>query len=361
MTQPMKTETIKTTTPSETTTVIKVVYFLAALPLLISLGILSVWLSQLSFSRTYGLESVLWAVVIGLIVRNTIGLPQQLRRGLRAESFIKTGLTLLGASVLFGDLLAFGAKGMAQALVVIVSVYYVAYYVSTRLGLNKSFAHMIAAGVSICGVSAAIAAAGAIKGDKKELTYTISMVVAVAIPMLLLMPLAGRLLSLPAAVLGAWIGGTIDTTPAVAAAGTLSGSEEALKVATIVKLSQNTLIGVVAFILAAYWALRVERRPDQSPSPLEIWYRFPKFILGFIVMSIVASLGLFTKTQIGVITTARSWFFVFAFVCIGLETSLRDFRKIGGRPFYSFILAQLFNIALTGFVARLLFGGILGG
>jgi uncharacterized membrane protein YadS len=168
-------------------------------------------------------------------------------------------------------------------------------------------------------------------------------------------PLIGRLLALPEVIAGAWIGGTIDTTPAVAAAGSFYGSD-ALKIAVIVKMSQNVFIGVTAFLLATYYAFRVERQSEERPSPLEIWFRFPKFILGFIAVSIVASLGLITKPQLAVIGTLQNWFFTFAFVCIGLDVALSDYRKIGGRPAVAFLGAQLFNIVVTLVIAWILFG-----
>jgi len=248
---------------------------------------------------------------------------------------------------------------MAQALTVVFVVFYFAYWTARKLGIDQKFAHIIATGVSICGVSAAIATAGAIKGDRKQLTYVISMVVLVAIPMLVGLPLVGRIFGLQEAFMGAWIGGTIDTTPAVVAAGAYYG-ETAMKVAAIVKMSQNVLIGVVAFILACYYVLKVERKPEEKPSPMEIWYRFPKFIVGFMVMSIIASIGVATipglmKSWIATADLFRKWFFAFAFVSIGLETPLTEYRKMGGKAFYSFVLAQAFNIMLTAVLAWFLF------
>jgi uncharacterized integral membrane protein (TIGR00698 family) len=319
--------------------------------------VLSVYLSQLGFSKAWGLEYVLWAVLLGLIVRNTIGVPERLRRAFKAELYIKIGLVLLGAKILFGDLLVFGVKGMAQALAVVLTVFMTAYYISKKLGLDKKFSHVLAAGVSICGVSAAVAATGAVKGDKKELTYVISMVVALAVPMLILMPIVGRLISLPPTVAGAWIGGTIDTTPAVVASGALYGGD-ALKVASVVKLSQNVLIGLAAFLLAVYYALKVEKKSEERPSPLEIWYRFPKFVLGFLIVSLLASLALFTQSQLAIMGTIQNWFFAFTFVCIGLGTSFNEFKKLGGKPFVAFILAQAFNIVFTLTLAWLLFSVI---
>ncbi len=339
---------------------------LLAFILVLLLAILSVWLSQWTPFKVYGLEYVFWAIILGLLVSNTIGFPEKLKAGLKTETFIKIGIVLLGAEIVFSKILAIGIPGMIQALIVILSVWYFAYYISLKLGLNKSFAAVLSSAVSICGVSAAIAAGGAVKGNKKEVAYAISIVVLIAIPMLLGQPFIARELGLSPQVAGAWIGGTIDTTPAVVAAGELAYPKEtfgeisaktSLNTATIVKMSQNALIGVVAFLLALYWTLRVERSPTEKPSILEIWYRFPKFILGFIFASILVSTGVFDPKISAISALIRQWFFAFAFVSIGLDTNFKELLKLGGgKPAIAFITAQVFNIIVTLVLAYILFG-----
>ena len=146
----------------------------------------------------------------------------------------------------------------------------------------------MAASVSICGVSAAIAASGAVLAKKEQLAYVTTLVILFALPLMIFMPWAAKAMGLSTDVAGAWIGGNIDTTAAVVGAGAVH-SEAAMKVASIVKMSQNALIGVAAFLLALYWVMVVERKPEKKPSPMEIWNRFPKFVLGFIAASILAS------------------------------------------------------------------------
>jgi uncharacterized membrane protein YadS len=146
--------------------------------------------------------------------------------------------------VIFGDILKAGSLGLIQALVVVISVWYFAFWVSKKMGIDEEFAIMISSAVSICGVSAAIATAGAIKGDSKKLSYVISIVLITAIPMIIFLPFIANALGLSQAVTGAWLGGTIDTTGAVIASGTMVG-EEALKISTIVKFSQNVLLDLL--------------------------------------------------------------------------------------------------------------------
>ncbi|NHV97950.1 MAG: putative sulfate exporter family transporter [Thaumarchaeota archaeon] len=338
--------------------------FMAGFPIIFFLSFLSFLLAaQRTIGKDYGLEFALWALLLGLLVSNTVGVPSWLQAAAKTELFIKIGLVLLGAEILFQRILAAGVYGMLQALIVVTLVFYFCYFISTRVfKIDRQFAS-----VSICGVSAAIAAGGAVKGDPKQVSYTISLILLLAIPMLIFMPAAAKAIGLNDAVAGAWLGGTIDTTPAVVAAGALY-SKQAMEVASIVKMSQNVLIGVWAFALALYFATKVERAAGEvRPSLLEIWYRFPKFILGFIASSLIFSL-LLTPTlgvkqvdaTLSITSSLRSWWFAMAFVSIGLNTNFLELIKVGrGRPFVAFSVAQLFNIALTLIIAHLVFGGIL--
>jgi len=343
----------------------KIKNYWTGFPLTFFLAFLSLIVSNQKSINEWGLEYVLWALIFGLLLSNTVGTPKWLEPALKTELFVKIGLVLLGAEILFQTILSAGFFGMMQAILVVLSVWYFCYFLAIKTGLSKSFACVLSSGVSICGVSAAIAAGGAVKGDPKEVSYTISLVLLFAIPMLVFMPLVARAVSMSDAVAGAWIGGTIDTTPAVVAAGALY-SDKAMQVASIVKMSQNVLIGVVAFLLAIYYVLKVEKELQEKPSPMEIWYRFPKFVVGFVMASIIFSLLLVpmmgdrsVNAILNVTKGIRGWFFAMAFVCIGLDTKFRELFKIGrGKPLIVFVTAQIFNVFLTLVLAYVLFGTI---
>jgi uncharacterized membrane protein YadS len=217
---------------------------------------------------------------------------------------------------------------------------------------------MLASGVSICGVSAAIATCGVIEGDNKKLSTVISLVLVVAIPMMYLLPWLSNLMGLSPDVAGAWLGGTIDTTGAVAAAGTMLG-EQAAQTAIIVKSSQNVLLGIAAFLIALYWTYKGEER-QEKPTLKIIWDRFPKFVVGFILASLVFSIffSIESAKEVGKITKGFSnTLFSIAFVCIGLETRFKEiFSKENRQPAKAFIAAQGFNIVVTLIVSYVLFG-----
>jgi uncharacterized membrane protein YadS len=335
--------------------------FLAGFPIVYAIS----WVGQFiagNLSVTYwGLEYVIFSLFIGLFISNVIGVPSWLKEAVRTEYYIKTGLVILGAGILFPEILQAGVLGILQALAVVFAVWYACYWVARRLKVDEEFAAILASAVSICGVSAAIAACGAIKGDKKKLSYVISLTLIVAVPMMVAMPWIVRLLHFGDAVAGAWIGGTLDTTGSVVAAGALI-SEKAMRVGTIVKFSQNVLIGVAAFVLSLWWSLSGKAGGGgQHPGARVIWDRFPKFVLGFLAMSVlfsfVLSPSLVGRTK-GLLTGLRTVWLSLAFVSIGLETRFTKLVGLGkGRPALAFITAEAFNVLWTLLVAWLLFGG----
>jgi uncharacterized integral membrane protein (TIGR00698 family) len=312
--------------------------------------------------KALNLEAVIFSLAVGLLIGNLFHLPEWFRAALSTELFVKIGLVLLGTGIIFGDILKAGYLGLIQALVVVVSVWYFAYWLCRKLKIDDELTMMISSAVSICGVSAAIATAGAIKGDPKKLSYVISLVLVTAIPMMIIMPLIASTFGFKEEVTGAWLGGSIDTTGAVVASGTLVG-DTALKVSTIVKFSQNVLLGLAAFAISVYWTYTKkdgDKPNEPKPGLGVIWDRFPKFIIGFILASILFSFFLNASTVSNVkesVKSIQTLWFVLAFTSIGLETKFSDlFNSETKRPLYAFLIAQLFNIIVTLIVASLLFG-----
>jgi len=309
--------------------------------------------------KKLGFESVFFAVIFGLLIRNCLRVPEWMKPAIQSEFYIKIGIICLGSTILFGEVLKSGVYGLAQSLIVVFSVWYFAYWVSRRMKVDDETSTMLASSVSICGVSAAIATCGVIQGDNRKLSYIVSLVLVCAIPMMYLMPWLAGVLGLSQEVAGAWMGGTIDTTGAVVASGSLIG-ETAAQTAVIVKSSQNILLGVAAFVISLSWAYKGNYKSGEKPTIGVIWDRFPKFVVGFIVASLVFSFCFEPEVAktIGKVTKGFSnTLFSVAFVCIGLETSFRDiFSRENRRPLYAFLTAQTFNIFVTLAVAYLMFG-----
>ena len=328
-----------------------------------ALAILSLIIAGNKTISSYGIEYVVFGLIIGLILSNLNLSPAWLKEAARSEFFIKTGLIILGTSILFTDIVNAGLPGILQAVAVVVVVWFFALWLSRRLKVDDEFGVILASAVSICGVSAAIVAAGAIKGDKKKLSYVTTLVLLVAIPMLVLQPWLIKKFGIPEVVGGAWLGGTLDTTASVTAASQLVGPL-ALKAGVIVKFSQNVLIGVAAFFIAAWWTLKKENNQKTEKQGLGIvWERFPKFVLGFIAASLLFSFVIpteSTKQVSGFLNGLRTLWFALAFVSIGLEAKFAELVKTqSGRPALAFTVAQIFNILWTLIWAYLLFGGLL--
>lgn len=308
------------------------------------------------------LEYPLTAVVIGLLANGLLKLfhlRALIKPALRTELFLKVGLVLLGAKISFGDLLAVGAGGLVQALIMVTSVFFFTWWLGGRAGLSDRLRAVMSSAIAVCGVSAAIAAAGAVHAKREEVTYITTLVILTAIPLMVLMPALAGALGLSPTVAGAWFGGNIDTSAAVVGAGTIFGPE-AQQVASVVKLAQNVLIGVVAFLLALYFAVVVEKDPGQRPSAAIIWHRFPKFVLGFMLVSALATAGAFAPALVRELDTLTKWAFALAFVSVGLEFSLTDLRAAGWRPVLVYGGATVFNSVLALIVASLIFGGVAG-
>jgi uncharacterized integral membrane protein (TIGR00698 family) len=330
------------------------------------------WVAQVAGKQAtlagMGLGYALWSLVLGLAVANTVGTPGLLREGARSELFIKTGLVLMGAEILFHRVVALGGPGLMVAWIVTPTVIVTMWLFGTR-GLrmgSKSLVMVIACATSVCGVSAAIASAAACRAKKEELTLAVGMTMMFTVAMMVGMPALARWMGLGDHVAGAWIGGTVDSTGAVVAAGSLF-SETAGQVAAVVKMIQNALIGLVAFVIALHWVSSVERDPGAPrPSASAIWRRFPKFVVGFVGASVLFSFVLLPVMGEGavdgmvgdVVKPLRNWFFALAFVSIGLESDFRRLSKqlAGGKPLALYAAGQSFNILLTLLVAWLAFG-----
>lgn len=336
-------------------------HFVAGFPVVFGLSWLAQVLAGYATASAFGLEYVIFALALGLVASNAFTLPAWVREAARTEFYIKTGLVLLGASMLFSDLARGGALGVTQGILVVIPVWFACFWLAKRLRVDDELATMLATAVSICGVSAAIAACGAIQGDRKKLSYVTSLVLIVAAPMIVAMPQIVTAFDIPDVVGGAWLGGTLDTSASVVAAGEVI-SERARNAGVVVKLSQNVLIGGAAFVLTIWWALRQKGDTALRPSAAVIWERFPKFVLGFLAASLAFSF-LIPSAQVGdtkgVLGGLRTTWFALAFVSAGIETRFADLVSTGGgRPALAFLGGQAFNVLWTLLLAYLLFGGV---
>lgn len=342
--------------------------YLPAFLMLFALAVI-VRLISAEFTLKMYLEWAFWALIVGLLISNTVGVPEWLRPAIRTEFYIKTGLVIMGFSVLFSNIAKFGLYGLGIAWVVTPIVIIFMWWFGTRVlkMQNKSLVITVASATSVCGTSAAIATGAAAGVKKSDLGIAISISIIFTILMMVFEPMIIKAVGMSPMMGGALIGGTVDSTGAVVLAGNALGPE-AEQVAVLVKSIQNILIGFIAFFVAVFFTTRVNKSADRQVGAGEIWTRFPKFIIGFFVASLVASFiiqpafgGADVKAINSVLDQYKNWAFVLAFISIGLDTNFRDIirQMQGGKVLWLYIVGQLFNIVLTFIAVWLLLSGVL--
>ena len=338
-------------------------------------------IGQWKEAGSYNLEPPLVALVVGLIISNLFTLPAWMDAGFRVEYYIKTGIVLLGATLPFTLIVWAGPLAMLQATIVSVVTFAVIFYTSRALGVDRKLCACLGAGGAICGVSGAIAMAGAVKATKEQVAIAITLVILWAIVMIFLLPLASKALQLHAAVAGAWIGNSEFADAAGLAAaqaygsmaeasqGAIQGtSEQALATFTLMKvIGRDIWIGIWAFAFALIATMRWEvEATGVRPSPAEIWWRFPKFVLGFLLASAMVTLlsagysfadykKVVEPNLIAPLKDLRSWTFIFCFLSIGLTTRFRELAGIGSRPFFGFTAGVAVNVILGLLLSAVVF------
>lgn len=345
--------------------------FLPAFVLVYLFAVLIFTLGQWTEANRYNLEPPLVALALGLAISNLVGLPTWLDAGFRVEFYVKTGIVLLGATLPFTQIVWAGPVAFLQASIVSLATFFVIYGVGRRLGLDQRLAAVLGAGGSVCGVSASIAVSGAVGARKQDASVAITTVIIWAIVMIFVLPLVCRFLQLSTGVAGAWIGTSEFADAAGLAAadayGHLAGSvpgitgtpEQSLFAFTLMKvIGRDIWIGVWALVLSIVAATRWERQgPDSKPDVTQVWWRFPKFVLGFLaasalVTAISARYGLpgyhdtVTPQLITPIKDLRTWAFIFCFFSIGLTTRARELARTGLRPFVAFSAGVAVNVVL---------------
>ena len=339
------------------------------IPAFLGLFVIAVLVRFISaeFTLNRYLEWAFWALLVGLLISNTVGVPDWLRPAIKTEFYIKTGLVIMGFSVLFSNIAKFGLYGLGIAWIVTPIVIIFMYWLGTKVFKmdNKPLVITLASATSVCGTSAAIATAAAAKAKKNDLSIAVSISIIFTILMMVFEPMIIKATGMSQIMGGSLIGGTVDSTGAVVVAGTALGPE-AQQAAVLVKSIQNILIGFIAFAVAVFFATKIDKSGETKVGASEIWIRFPKFILGFFAASLIASFliqPLFGADQVGAINKVldqyKNWAFVLAFTSIGLDTNFKEIAKQmqGGKVLWLYVVGQLFNIGLTFFAVWFLLSG----
>jgi uncharacterized membrane protein YadS len=355
--------------------------FLPAFAAVFAVSLLLYTLGQWDQAAHYNLEPPLVALVLGLLVSNTVGVPGWAEPALRVELYVKTGIVLLGAGLPLTLIAWAGPVAIGQAAIVSLVTFGVIYFVGVRLGLDRRLAATLGTGGAVCGVSGAIATAGAVGARKEQVSIAISLVILWAIVTIFLLPLAARALGLSTGVAGAWIGTSEFADAAGLAAaqtyggyaghvpGILGRPEAAVDAFTLMKvIGRDVWIGVWAFVLSLVATTRWESTGVKGRARVgEIWSRFPKFVLGFLLASAIVTLlsggygyveykKVLVPTLVAPLQALRTWAFIFTFLGIGLTTRFRELATVGAKPFYAFTAGVVVNVTLGFVLSTQVFG-----
>jgi uncharacterized integral membrane protein (TIGR00698 family) len=278
------------------------------------------------------IEYVLWAILIGLAISNIFGLAKIFKPGVGTYEFwLKAGIVLLGSRFLLGDVWKLGAVSILLVAIEIAGAIGFMTLLGRWFGLRPKLTTLLAVGSAVCGVSAIIATKGAIDADDEDSSFAIAAILALGAISLFTFPLIGRYLHLSDHAYGVWAGLAVDNTAEATAAGALY-SDAAAKLAVLTKTTRNALIGFVVLGYAIYWASKGQAQVVGHKAAF-LWQKFPKFVLGFLVISALATLGFFTKDQNSSLANLSRWAFLLTFAGVGLRTNFKEMRKQGLKPF----------------------------
>ena len=302
------------------------------------------------------IEYVLWGILIGLVISNIFGLAEIFKPGVATYEFwLKAGIVLLGSRFLLGDVAKLGGVSLLLVFIEIAGSLVFMTFLGRLFGLKPKLTTLLAVGSSVCGVSAIIATKGAIDADDEDSSFAIAAILALGAIALFTFPLIGHWLHLSDRAYGIWAGLAVDNTAEATAAGALY-SDAAAKLAVLTKTCRNALIGFIVLGYAIYWASRGQAQNVANKAAF-LWQKFPKFVLGFLVVSLLATVGFFTKDQNASLANLSRWAFLLTFAGVGLRTNFREMRKQGLRPFAVGFIGEvaiaLFTLALVVAAARI--------
>src|SRR2546429_9380308 len=274
------------------------------------------------------IEYVLWAIVLGLVISNTVGIPEIFRTGVATYEFwLKAGIVLLGSRFLLGDILNLGGVSLVLVAIEIAGSLAFMTFLGRQFKLKPKLTTLLAVGSAVCGVSAIIATKGAIEADDEDSSFSIAAILALGALALFTFPVIGHFLHLSDRAYGLWAGLAVDNTAEATAAGALY-SDAAAKTAVLAKTTRNATIGFVVLGYALYWARRRQAGEIKNKASF-LWQKFPKFVLGFVLISLLATVKVFDKAQLGNLANLSRWAFLLTFAGVGLRTNFVQLRKQG--------------------------------
>lgn len=302
------------------------------------------------------MNHLILAILIGFFIGNWYKTPKWAESGIATHKlWLEAGIVVMGASVALDQIIAAGPTILALVVTTVVGIILLVEVLSiTVFDIQTKVRSLLAAGASVCGVSAIIAIAGGIKASEKEIAYAAATVLLFDTVTILVYPILGQAMGLSDIVFGIWAGLTMFSTGPVTAAG-FAFSERAGEWAVIVKLTRNALIGVVAIAYSLFYTRWGENMIESSTNRWQyLWHSFPKFVLGFLFIMFTANIGILEQQQITTLEHASNWLFLFAFAGLGFEIQFSEIRSAGIKP----VLVVLISLISTSGILLLLLTSI---
>ncbi len=325
-----------------------IVKVLPGLMLSLVIGALAKWLESLLPIHIIGASVI--AMFIGMFL-NAVWHPACLKPGVKftSKKVLKFAIILLGASLNVQVILSVGKLSLAVMVFTLLTCFGGGYFIGKALGLNWKLSNLISAGTGICGGSAIAAIAPVIDAEDSDIAYAISATFLFDMAMILLFPIMGRALGLSDMAYGLWAGTAVNDTSSVVAAG-YAYSEAAGDFATMVKLTR-TLSIIPTVLVFTFVNLRLKRKVGMAESgkKTNIMSLFPWFIVGFLALAGLNSLGYIPTAVSAVAKSISKFLMVSALAAIGLSTNFGDVKKSGIAPMlHGFIISALVVIVAIG-------------
>lgn len=288
------------------------------------------------------LNYILIAILTGMLLRNLIRLPAVILPGIRTSRlFIKIGVILLGSLYSVVELAHLGLSAFLIVIFFITTTLALTLYLGQRFGMTPAAASVLAAGTSVCGVSAIVATAPAVQARVSDVVYSIATILTVGLIFLFTFPTIGALLGLSAHQFGVWAGtGILNSGQVLAAAlaydhGSFEHASVSLKTGEVFNLTRILFLPFVVLFLTVYNSRREQE--DVSHVGPGIWAKFPLFVIGFLVVVLMTSFGLLGETsppstELVFIRNLYSWFFAIGLAGLGMQISFKALRKAGSSP-----------------------------
>jgi uncharacterized integral membrane protein (TIGR00698 family) len=296
------------------------------------------------------LSPLMLAIMIGMLVRNTLGRPEAARAGLAfsLRGPLRLGIILLGLQVTLAEILGIGWSGLLILAFALLSTYLFTLWLGGRLGVAPGLATLIAAGTGVCGASAIVAANTVVRDGDESVAYALATVTLFGTIAMFSYPLIGAALHMPTEVYGLWSGASVHEVAQVVAAGFARGQAEG-EFATVAKLARVLMLAPLV-IGMGLWAARQSQGGRRTGSPPIPW-----FVFGFLALVLLGDTGWIDPQLRRYANPATQILLTFALAAVGLETDIRRLIAQGWQPLLLGALATVY-IALSTLLLALLWG-----